>query len=34
MIADFIKYGVVKNLSSFLEIFDAQKREDLIDIFL
>eukprot|EP00828_Plagiopyla_frontata_P045948 TRINITY_DN8005_c0_g1_i2.p1 TRINITY_DN8005_c0_g1~~TRINITY_DN8005_c0_g1_i2.p1 ORF type:complete len:529 (-),score=125.88 TRINITY_DN8005_c0_g1_i2:75-1661(-) len=31
---DFIKYGVVKNLSSFLEIFDAQKREDLIDIFL
>lgn len=29
-----MKYGAIKNLSSFLTVFDTEKKENLIDVFL
>lgn len=29
-----IKFGAIKHLTSFLEVFNSQKKEDLIDVFL
>ena len=29
-----IKYGAIKHLTSFLQVFDSRKKEDLIDVFL
>jgi serine/threonine-protein phosphatase 4 regulatory subunit 1 len=31
---DEVKYGAIKNLSNFLTVFEHEKRDNLIDVFL
>lgn len=33
-LGDEVKYGTIKNLSNFLQVFDHEKRENLVDVFL
>lgn len=31
---DEVKYGAIENLASFMEIFDDERKENLMDVFL
>lgn len=31
---DEVKYGAIENLANFIQVFDTEKRENLLDVFL
>ena len=34
MIVDEVKFGAIKNLAKFLEVFSDEKREKFVDVYL